>query len=312
MENGKSLTIKAINLSDNNFYIQSASLNGRPHTKCYISHADILKGGELVFNMGPQPNKAWGAGYGGFPDSWISEYAITPVPSVYQGNHTFMDSTVVALSCALTGVNIHFTLDGSEPTQRSSIYQRPFILRKSATLRAFAFSKDLPKSFPIEARFIQIPKNRKIKLNTAYAGQYSAGGDLALIDFMTGSENFRTGTWQGYEGVDIEAVVDLGVLQPVRKLSLGCIQDQGAWIFMPTEVAWWTSEDGVTYTKISTIANDVDEHYEGPVTKQFSLILKGNKVRYIKVIAKNRGVCPAWHLGAGMKAWVFADEITIE
>jgi hypothetical protein len=81
---------------------------------------------------------------------------------------------------------------------------------------------------------------------------------------------------------------------------------------MPSEVTWWTSEDGTTFTKISTIANDVDEHYEGPVTKQFSLILKGNKVRYIKVVAKNRGECPAWHLGAGKKAWVFADEITIE
>ncbi|MEI7726967.1 MAG: GH92 family glycosyl hydrolase [Bacteroidota bacterium] len=312
MENGKSLTIKAINLSDQNFYIQSASLNGKPQTKCYITHADILKGGELVFNMGAQPNKAWGAGYGGFPDSWISEYAITPVPSVYQGSRTFMDSTVVAISCALPGVEIHFTLDGSEPTMRSSIYQRPFILRKSATLRAFAISKDGPKSFPIEARFTQIPKNRKISLHTAYAGQYSAGGDLALIDFVTGKDNFRTGTWQGYEGVDIEAVVDLGVMQPIHKLSLGCFQDQGAWIFMPNEVTWWTSEDGSTFTKVSTIANDVDERHEGPVTKQFSVILKGNKVRYIKVTAKNRGVCPAWHSGAGNKAWLFADEITIE
>jgi hypothetical protein len=203
-------------------------------------------------------------------------------------------------------------MDGSEPNLRSAVYQRPFILRKSATLRAFAINKDLTKSLPIEARFIQIPKNRKITLQTTYAGQYAAGGDLALIDFLRGGNNFRTGAWQGYEGVDIEAIVDLGNSQPIRKLALGCIQDQGAWIFMPTEVTFWISDDGSSFTKLTTIPNDVDERHDGVITKAFSTNLKGTKARFVKVTAKNRGNCPAWHLGAGGKSWIFADEITIE
>ena len=36
------------------------------------------------------------------------------------------------------------------------------------------------------------------------------------------------------------------------------------------------------------------------------------KARYIKVIAKNMGICPGWHWGAGKKAWIFADEIVIK
>ena len=312
LENGKSFIIKAINLSDQNFYIQSASLNGRPYTKCYLSHADILKGGELTINMGPQPNKAWGVGYGGFPESFISEYPVIPVPAVYQGNHTFMDSTVVGLSCAMYGVEIHYTLDGSEPNLRSSVYLRPFILRKSTTLRAFAVTRELQKSQQMDAQFIKIPKNRKIFLKTSYAGQYAAGGDLALIDFLVGGDNFRTGAWQGYEGVDINAVVDLGAIQPIKKLSLGCIQDQDAWIFMPSEVTWWISDDGENFTQLSTVSNDVDEHYAGTITKNFSISQKNMKARYVKVLARNRGVCPPWHPGAGSKAWIFADEIIIE
>ncbi|MEI7664247.1 MAG: GH92 family glycosyl hydrolase, partial [Bacteroidota bacterium] len=62
LKDGKSFVIRANGVSDQNFYIQSASLNGKPYTKCYISHADIVRGGELVFNMGPEPNKAWGNG----------------------------------------------------------------------------------------------------------------------------------------------------------------------------------------------------------------------------------------------------------
>ena len=312
MENGNSLTIMANNINDRNFYIQSVNLNGKPYTRCYISHADILKGGELVFNMGSQPNKAWAVGYGGFPDSYIQEHRITPVPSLHQGNHTFMDSTVIGMSCADPGVTIHYTLDGSEPGMRSNIYQSPFTVRKTTTLRAFAINQDLQKSLPIEARFIRIPKNRTIKLHTAYSSQYAAGGELALIDFIKGGDNFRTGGWQGYEGVDIEAVVDLGASQVIHKLSLGCIQDQGAWIFMPTGVSWLISEDGINFTNVSTIPGDVDEHQDGAITKEYSATVKSMKARYVKVIAKNRGVCPAWHPGAGAKAWVFADEITIE
>jgi len=56
----KSFTVKAEGISPDNFYIQSASLNGEPFTKTWISHDEIINGGTLVFKMGPEPNKNWG------------------------------------------------------------------------------------------------------------------------------------------------------------------------------------------------------------------------------------------------------------
>ncbi|MDV7137704.1 GH92 family glycosyl hydrolase [Maribacter sp. TH_r10] len=58
--NGKVFTIIANNNSKENAYVQSATLNGKPYNLCYISHEAILEGSELVFEMGPEPNKAWG------------------------------------------------------------------------------------------------------------------------------------------------------------------------------------------------------------------------------------------------------------
>ncbi|RYY53648.1 MAG: hypothetical protein EOO05_20925, partial [Chitinophagaceae bacterium] len=56
----KSFTIKTKNNSATNIYIQSALLNGKPYNKCYIDHADIIKGGVLELTMGSEPNKNWG------------------------------------------------------------------------------------------------------------------------------------------------------------------------------------------------------------------------------------------------------------
>ena len=68
--NGKSsFTIKANNVSLINKYIQSANLNGNPMTKSWLSHEEIINGGVLSFEMGPEPNKEWGSNLEDIPPS---------------------------------------------------------------------------------------------------------------------------------------------------------------------------------------------------------------------------------------------------
>ncbi len=61
LPSGKSFHITAKNLSVQNFYVQSAMLNGKPLNRFWLDHATIVAGGELVFEMGPKPNPAWPA-----------------------------------------------------------------------------------------------------------------------------------------------------------------------------------------------------------------------------------------------------------
>lgn len=58
---GKRFEITARGCSEENKYIQSATLNGRPLDRPWLSHAEIVGGGSLVLTMGPRPNKSWGA-----------------------------------------------------------------------------------------------------------------------------------------------------------------------------------------------------------------------------------------------------------
>ncbi|MDD1782583.1 GH92 family glycosyl hydrolase [Enterovibrio sp. ZSDZ35] len=59
--NSKTFTVKAENVSRENIFIQSATLNGREFTRTYLTQADIVNGGTLSFVMGEEPNKAWGS-----------------------------------------------------------------------------------------------------------------------------------------------------------------------------------------------------------------------------------------------------------
>lgn len=55
-----SFTIRANGVSDTHFYIQSVTLNGKPLERTFIRHEEVMAGGELIFEMGDQPNKVWG------------------------------------------------------------------------------------------------------------------------------------------------------------------------------------------------------------------------------------------------------------
>ncbi len=68
---GKTFKVVAENNSKENIYIQSATLNGQPYKKTFITHKDILNGGELVFVMGKEPNQEFGKAMENRPKSVI-------------------------------------------------------------------------------------------------------------------------------------------------------------------------------------------------------------------------------------------------
>jgi predicted alpha-1,2-mannosidase len=68
---GKQFIVKAVNNSDKNIYIQSVKLDNKPYTRTFITYTDIMKGGLLEIEMGPQPNKQFGVALDDRPASKI-------------------------------------------------------------------------------------------------------------------------------------------------------------------------------------------------------------------------------------------------
>lgn len=140
LESGKTFVIKANSVSKENIYIQSARLNGNDYTKSYLKHEDIMNGGELVFEMGPNPNENWGTAKADRPYSENGEAVVQP-PYLKSGDLLFNNSTLVELDCETENSTIRFTLDGSEPNANSTIYSLPFEIKQTTVLKMRAFNQ---------------------------------------------------------------------------------------------------------------------------------------------------------------------------
>jgi len=70
--NGKSLVVEAKRQSPDDKYVQSINFNGQPYSKAWFRHADVANGATIVFHMGNQPNKQFGAEENAAPPSLSS------------------------------------------------------------------------------------------------------------------------------------------------------------------------------------------------------------------------------------------------
>lgn len=290
-------------------YVQSVKLNGASWDKSYIPHSALTQGGVLEFFMSDEPSD-WATALEQSPRSRIEasqgEVLIVP-PFIKSGTTAIKGSTTVVLDQVNDSAQIFYRLNDA-PSKK---YDTPIVLQDDAVLRIYAQDSQGNRSSEVRTKFIKIDPLRTITPKTPFANQYSAGGPYALIDGYFGSSDFRTGTWQGYQGVDIDITVDLGRVQTVSEVSINFLEDQRSWIFLPTAVELAVGLDEQTKTIDKIELPEITPRKES-MQKTIRFSLDGSLQRYIHLKAKNFGTLPPWHLGYGGEAWLFADEITIK
>lgn len=310
LEDGKQFAIIAKNLSEQNCYVKSVKLNGQKLERSYITYEEVHNGGMLEFIMTNTPDSDWATQPENCPVMRIAGESIVIVPAINAESETFFEQLQITMSHPIEGVQIYYTLDGSVPDESSRCYTAPFCIDTSSMVRAAAL-QDGRWSQIIDANFYLIDAKCAVSVAHPFNEQYAAGGLKALIDHRRGGSNFRTGNWQGYYGVDLEATIDLGHTQNISRLAGSFLQEQRSWIFMPTEVEFLVSNDGKSFRSVGKVKNVVPQDEEEAVVQEMEVRLR-SEARFVKMLAKSLGTCPDWHVGAGSPAWIFCDEIVIE
>lgn len=303
LENGKILYISALNKSEEAIYIDHITWNGEVYTRSYITHDMIMAGGELVFHMTSSPTD-FGKEIADRPVNKVNDANFLSMP-IIDAPMTYRDEAEVSIYSADTTSTIWYSIDGEW-----SEYDGPFTVTEQKRISTHAQQGDM-QSFGAYSEPIRITHDWDISILSEYDNQYAAGGEDALIDGLIGNANFKTGIWQGYYGKDFEAVIDLKEMTSIEQVRTRALQDIKPWIWYPSEVIYYASEDGENFTLVETVKNTSPTDSYAITVMPFSST-KPFMARYLKLVAKSFGTIPDWHLGRGNPSWLFLDEIQID
>jgi len=155
-------------------------------------------------------------------------------------------------------------------------------------------------------------KAKKVTLLTK-PKKYASEDPQTLTDGALGGNGFYA-NWLGFEGNNLEAVIDLEAKETISSISMAFLKVTNHVVFYPLEVTYYYSNDNMNFIKLGTIKN------KDPLTKKtkvneiqyFNLEFPEVEARYVKVIAENMNEAPYWHHASGNPSWIFADEIIID
>lgn len=312
LENGKEFIMEAEGAGQGYEYIAAASLNGRDYLQSMILHGDIADGGHLKFILQPKPSQKWGATPASRPMSRITGESIVVAPYTSVSDKAFSDSIMVALASVETDVDIWYRLNWKSRQGDWKIYTGDAIrIVQTCVLEAKAINKSGKESHIISSAYYETQPRYAVDLKSTYHSQYSAGGKKALIDGIRGGRDWKLGGWQGFQGQDFEAIIDLGKRKRFRYVGAGFFQDIRSWIWLPTSLEVYVSNDGINYSKLGVV-NHRESIREEPLLQRDLILKKRARARYVKVVARNFGWIPEWHLGAGGEAYIFVDEVWVE
>ena len=243
-----------------------------------------------------------------FNMAWLEQEEISP-PLIEPEKIVFYEDQEVKIS-SQNNSEIHYTIDGTVPDKNSPLLKGPLILDESTIVRAIACSGSIESIISI-SRFVK-SKMKPPQYTISYSEKYPASGELALVDGIKGSLNYHDGCWQGFEGNDMEIIIDLPTIEESQEIAVSFLQAIDYWIFFPEYLSFLISNDGKNFKEIKTIKNTQSQQNKDESIQTFEIKIDDSNMRYLKVLAKNIGACPDWHKGAGGKSWLFVDEIIIE
>ncbi|WP_292901361.1 GH92 family glycosyl hydrolase [Nonlabens sp.] len=285
-----------------------SNTSSRSISKSFITHDMITKGGALVFEMSKEPS-SWGTAMEDRPVTAIATELITAVPYIESGAISFSDTTTITLNTIDTDAEIFYSINGSE----FELYESPIPISEPISLSVNAV-KDDKISHTLTTEFYKYDKNMSIVLEHTYANEYSAGGNDALIDGMKGTQDFRSGSWQGTQKEDVIATVDLGSSKEIQQVSSSFLKDQRSWIFYPKEVIFELYDENKKLLK--TVSEKLPETGKEEIVGIHDVLIKTSvkNVRFVKMRAVTYGKLPEWHLGHPYDgtAWIFVDELTVK
>jgi uncharacterized membrane protein len=214
----------------------------------------------------------------------------------------------------INGVNIRYTLDGTEPDSiNSPEYNSNIVLAKNVTVKAKAFKQGWISSAVMENYFFSSKYKADSVINLQPTDeQYKIYGAKILIDLEKGeANNFRSGKWLGFTKNKMESLLLFTTPATVKSVTLSTLVDIGSFIMPPLAVEVWGGNDASHLKLLGRNTTQQPTMVQPAYLKAVELSFTPVTVKYLKIVAVPVPKLPLWHPGKGQKGWVFCDEVFV-
>ena len=305
--------IETKNNSPANKYIQKMLWNGQQYTKLFISHDMITAGGIMQIEMGAEPNKALEVFEVDLKDRVSGQFV--SVPYFIAHGEVFADSVVVGIDKLPSQEGeIYYSLDNEQWNLLDEKHAENLVLRDTKTVYAKIVldqGRERYESKTVKTTFVKYVPDKQVVSISEYANQYAGAGKQTVADGMRGGNEYRGTEWQGFQGKDVEVVLELNQRKEISAVEVSALRELRSWIFPPKGAEVYVSMDGKHFKKVGQVEFRLTDRDESGKQVALNVEFAPTEALYVKVVVRNFGLCPEWHLGAGNNTWLFLDEITV-
>jgi len=209
---------------------------------------------------------------------------------------------------------IHYTINGAEPSLNSPLYEKPFVVRGPVEVKARVGLEEVLGE-RMEKRDMIVNKASKALLlrQTNSHIRYKGRGSRTLINGIKANPTFQDSEWFGYQEEEVECVLEFDQKQEFQRLGLSFLSQKGRDIFPPARIEVYYSVNGKKFKLLQEI-NLLEQEESGksfPHIIQQGIDLSAKKIRYLKIVLRNRSTFLPKD-AEGKKSWIFWDEISVE
>ena len=222
------------------------------------------------------------------------------------------DRCVVVGLDAQGDAQVRYTLDGKTPDQKSRLYKKPLVIKKSCELKAVAVRDGLePKVFSRKFDFHKaVGKN--ITFSRPPHRKYCPDSPLSMVDALRGPNVHKSSEWAAWHGTEVSFVIDMGKTDPYGSVAVGCLSNKPSHIFLPQSISVAVSEDGENYTEVARQDYGVEGKDAPDTVVDRTLEFPAASARYVKVTVTPVEAMPDWHYAPGKRTFVFIDEVIVK
>ena len=266
----------------------------------------------------------------GTADLFSERLNLSP-PELHNVNVIFEDTiSVVFKKSQVKNINIHYTLDGSEPDENAPVYMAPILLNDSKMLKAKSIKKGWIDS-PLFEQMIFKNSNQIIgyKVNNNLDKSFSISHHVnftfkdnqsVLFDGKKGKRVYRgtsiedAKTWLGVVEEDLEIEVKLKDSDQINYITLSMLENQDMRTVFPKKIEVYGKSAQGKYKLLNSLDIPVQQNPDERISyfKDFTLAVDLKGYDEVKVVGVGHGKfpdAPVYRRLIKRNAWIFADEI---